>query len=136
MFIMSSESPSVTFTGRVKWFNNKTGYGFLTVIQHPSVEPGSEESKVGLDVFVHHSALKVEKEQYRYLVQGEYVQFQLSDEVNDKYKYQALNISGIAGGQLLCETRYDQKNERLNKQTIETTGKRTKKTDTSHSEQA
>jgi cold shock CspA family protein len=132
---MSSESPSVIFTGRVKWFNNKTGYGFLTVIQDSSVEPGSEESKVGLDVFVHHSALKVEKEQYRYLVQGEYVQFQLSDEVNDKYKYQALNISGIAGGQLLCETRYDQKNDRLNKQTLESSGKRSKKSASAASEE-
>ena len=30
---MSTEGSSVTFTGRVKWFNNKTGYGFLTIIQ-------------------------------------------------------------------------------------------------------
>ena len=35
--------------GRVKWFNNKTGYGFITRIE------GDE-----IDVFVHHSAIQAE----------------------------------------------------------------------------
>jgi cold shock CspA family protein len=38
-------------TGRVKWFNSKAGYGFITVTDGP---------KSGTDVFVHHSAIKVE----------------------------------------------------------------------------
>ena len=64
----SVETSSVAerHTGRVKWFNSKTGYGFVTV---------TDGSKSGTDVFVHHSSVQVEKEQYRYLVQGEYVQF-------------------------------------------------------------
>ena len=109
---MSTEGSSVTFTGRVKWFNNKTGYGFLTIIQDSEWGADSEKSRVGQDVFAHHSAVVVEKEQYRYLVQGEYVQFWISDEVNDKYKYQAANIRGLGGGKLLCETRFEQKEER------------------------
>ena len=47
--------------GRVKWFNNKAGYGFITV---------SKGDYNGEDVFVHHSAIEVAQEQYRYLVQG------------------------------------------------------------------
>ena len=109
---MSSEK--VTFTGRVKWFNNKTGYGFLTIIQDSEWGSDAEKTRVGQDVFAHHSAIRVGKEQYRYLVQGEYVQFWLSDEVSDKYKYQASNICGLEGGPLLCETRFEQKEERTN----------------------
>ena len=55
-------SDSVKETGCVKWFNNKSGYGFIS-----SCDNG------GCDVFVHHSSLVVKDEQYRYLVAGEYV---------------------------------------------------------------
>ena len=83
--------------GRVKWFNNKTGYGFVTVI---------DGDKVGTDVFAHHSGISVDDEQYKYLVQGEYIQFNLSNvESSENYKYQAANITGIKKGKLLCETR-------------------------------
>jgi cold shock CspA family protein len=34
------------FTGRVKWFNNKAGYGFITATDGPNS---------GTDIFVHHS---------------------------------------------------------------------------------
>jgi cold shock CspA family protein len=49
------------FMGRVKWFNNKAGYGFITVTSGP---------KTDSDIFVHHKAINVSVEQYRYLVQG------------------------------------------------------------------
>ena len=45
----SSTNPTL---GRVKWFNNKVGYGFITVCQ------GEE-----LDVFVHHSSIQVATQQ-------------------------------------------------------------------------
>ena len=54
--------------GRVKWFNNKAGYGFITV---------TSGEHTGVDVFVHHSVIHVGSEQYRYLVQGEYVIFNM-----------------------------------------------------------
>ena len=62
---------STSYTGRVKWFNNKAGYGFITVCR------SSADDRVGDDVFVHHSGIKVGSEQYKYLVQGEYVDFTL-----------------------------------------------------------
>ena len=97
-------SSSERFTGRVKWFNNKAGYGFITVTDGP---------KSGSDVFVHHSSIKVDSEQYKYLVQGEYIEFCLSDTggVGD-HEYQAGDVCGIKGGKLMCETRRDSRTAR------------------------
>ena len=55
------------YVGKVKWFNNKSGYGFVTFID-------SSDFK-GKDIFAHHSSLNVKDEIYKYLVQGEYVEF-------------------------------------------------------------
>lgn len=98
-------STEVTFTGRVKWFNAKTGFGFITIISDPEFATDADGSRVGKDVFTHHSCLKVPENTWRYLVQGEYVEFALSTEVDEKYEYQSAWVSGIAGGKLLCETR-------------------------------
>ena len=78
---MSSETGSDTppsvldanavHSGRCKWFNNKAGYGFLTVVR------STDDTMVGKDVFAHHTGITVNNEQYRYLVQGEYVDFSL-----------------------------------------------------------
>lgn len=98
----SSNSSSTRLTGRVKWFNNKTGFGFITALGD------SEGVKEGSDVFVHHSTIKVANEQYRYLVQGEYVEFVLSKTVDSsKHEYQASDVSGVKGGKLICETRWE-----------------------------
>ena len=50
--------------GKVKWFNAKKGYGFI------STDEGS-------DVFVHHSDIK--SEGFRTLEQGEEVEFEIAD---------------------------------------------------------
>ena len=89
---------SERFTGRVKWFNNKAGYGFITV---------TDGDKSGTDVFVHHSSIKVDDEQYKYLVQGEYVNFNLLDTMTDRHEFQAGDVCGIKGGKLMCETRHE-----------------------------
>lgn len=88
---------STRMTGCVKWFNSKTGYGFITV---------SDDSKK--DIFVHYSNMKVNGLQYTYLVQGEYVEFDLAETEgeNTKHTHQAVNITGIRGGPIMCETRY------------------------------
>jgi len=88
---------SKSLLGCVKWFNNKVGYGFITL------SDGSSEQ----DIFVHHSALNTTDEQYKYLVQGEYVCFELvkSTEADSKHDYFAGNVSGVNGGKLMCETR-------------------------------
>ena len=102
-------SSDETLTGRVKWFNNKTGFGFITV---------TDGSKVGTDVFVHHSAIKVDAEQYRYLVQGEYVEFSLVATAGGGYDFQAGNVSGIKGGKLMCETRNETRSSRSVKDNV------------------
>jgi Y-box-binding protein 1 len=92
-------SPNARTTGVVKWFNNKTGYGFITI---------NSGQDTGKDIFVHHSSINVEKKQYKYLVQGEYVEFEIIP-VNNKHEHQSHNISGINGGKLMCESREEWK---------------------------
>ena len=86
--------------GQVKWFNNKAGYGFITVM---------DGANVGTDVFVHHSGINVENQQYRYLVQGEYVDFVLVKPESGSHEFQASNVIGVNGGKLMCETRREYK---------------------------
>ena len=98
---MSSDSVTTSserYTGRVKWFNNKTGYGFITVTDGPRAES---------DVFVHHSSINVDSEQYKYLVQGEYVEFKLLETNTPNHEFQAGEVCGVGGGKLMCETRHD-----------------------------
>ena len=91
------------YIGRVKWFNNRAGYGFLTV---------SGGEKDNTDVFVHHSSLSVAKEQYRYLVQGEYVHFSMKEMDQGDHKWQADNVKGINDGMLMCETKNEMREQR------------------------
>lgn len=87
--------------GCVKWFNMKTGFGFLSVVQSVC----GSDLKVGSEIFVHHSNVKVSEEQYRFLVQGEYVEFDVSNVANGQHSCQAVNVTGMFGGKLMCETR-------------------------------
>ena len=95
-----AETPSTVterLSGRVKWFNNKAGYGFITV--------STDGEFSGQDIFVHHTSLVVENQQYKYLVQGEYVDLQLSPIEGGVHKFQASLVKGINNGLLMCETR-------------------------------
>jgi len=99
---MSLESETVQeqvsrLVGMVKWFNNKAGYGFITV--RDDVEQNGD------DIFVHFSSIQVADSQYKYLVPGEYVEFVLEASETGDHKYHAQNVSGIRGGPILCETR-------------------------------
>lgn len=85
-------------TGRVKWFNNKAGYGFITA---------ADGATPGADIFVHHTSIRVDAQQYKYLVLGEYVEFGLSAVSNGTHEIHAADVSGIKGGKLMCETRHE-----------------------------
>jgi len=62
-------------TGRVKWFNNSKGYGFI----------GRED---GADVFVHYSAISGDG--YRSLQEGDSVEFEI---VEGQKGPQAANVA-------------------------------------------
>jgi cold shock CspA family protein len=87
---------SDSIMGRVKWFNNRAGFGFVTVLS------GDKKNE---DVFVHHTGINVDTEQYKYLVQGEYVSFVLKESDSSEHPYQAGSVRGILQGPLMCETR-------------------------------
>ena len=62
--------------GRVKWFNSKKGYGFITL---------DEDSKK--DVFLHVSSL--EKSKFRILKENQKIQFEIKEE---RGKLQAIDL--------------------------------------------
>ena len=92
-----TDTQSQRLTGKVKWFNNKAGYGFITV--------HDEGVNKNNDIFVHFTAVRVTNSQYKYLVQGEYVEFDLVKSDSGPHEYKAMNVTGIKGGELMCETR-------------------------------
>ena len=90
-----SSSTSV-LTGQVKWFNSKTGYGFITLI---------DGEHAGKDIFTHYSSIQVTDSQYKFLVQGEYVELGLMKPESGEHEFQSLNVTGIKGGKIMCEMR-------------------------------
>ena len=101
-----------TYLGRVKWFNNKAGYGFITI---------TDGDRKDADIFVHHSSIQVENQQYKYLVQGEYVEFKLFEISTGKHEVQATNVAGVKGGKLMCETRHEFKLARTSYKNVQPT---------------
>jgi len=64
--------------GKVKWFSNQKGYGFIT-------------SEDGKDVFVHHTA--IQGEGYKSLEEGQEVEFDITQGPKGE---QATNVSKLA----------------------------------------
>ena len=93
-----SSSNDAKLIGRVKWFNNKSGYGFISILSDCDLK--------GKDIFVHHTAITVTGELYKYLLQGEYVEFNVEKMENKNHESQAVDITGIMGNELMCETRH------------------------------
>lgn len=79
------------YVGQCKWFSDKLGYGFLTVC---------DGEKKGMDIFSHHSGIKPLNSNYKTLKKGEYIQFNIVNGING---LQAINVTGINGGPLMCD---------------------------------
>ena len=98
-----SESESTSYIGQVKWFNNRLGYGFITIV--------SQGDRNNEDIFVHQQHITPKTSDYRALQQGEYVSFQLgsadSSSENSgegaKHVIQAVKVTGVFGGTLMCD---------------------------------
>ena len=65
-------------TGKVKWFNSKKGYGFIT------------ENETERDIFLHVSAL--EESKLKNLKEEQLLEFEIKEENN---KLQAINLKKI-----------------------------------------
>ncbi len=63
--------------GKVKWFNNEKGYGFI-------------EYKENEDIFVHYSTINYDG--YKTLTEGQYVEFTL---LETNKGYQAIDVTPI-----------------------------------------
>ena len=83
--------------GRVKWFNSKLGYGFITHKKHTNEE---------VDVFVHWSNLLLSDKDFHTLYKGEYVEFELESCIcnENNVGVQACRVSGPNNSQLLTVT--------------------------------
>jgi len=70
-------------TGKVKWFNDRKGYGFI-------------ERSEGEDVFVHFSAIQADG--FRSLAEGDHVSFDLMETPKG---WQAINVTKVREGRAL-----------------------------------
>ena len=97
-------------TGQVKWFNRRRGYGFIKILK----SEGSEEDFIGKDVFVHQSHITPKQSTYRSLEENEYVEFTLS--LDERNTTQAVNVTGIMNGTLLCDAHAEKQKYNMNKE--------------------
>ncbi len=64
--------------GKIKWFNNEKGYGFI-------------EGENGEDIFVHYSAIK--QDGYKSLSEGQIVEYEL---LETEKGLQAINVKEVS----------------------------------------
>jgi CspA family cold shock protein len=63
--------PGVKVSGKVKWFNNAKGFGFINT----DAREGRDEKGLHIDFFAHYSA--IEMDGYRTLKAGQLVSFEI-----------------------------------------------------------
>ena len=85
--------------GRVKWFNSKLGYGFITTTL----------SGEDVDIFVHQSNVRPNTSNYRTLREGEFVSLNVSESGETR---QAIDVTGVNGGPLNCDIERNIRNSR------------------------
>lgn len=83
--------------GLCKWFNKRLGYGFITVY---------EGDNKGTNLFVHHTGIRPLNSNFRTLRKGEYVSLDIEQGKNG---VQAINVTGVYGGPLMCDNLFHNK---------------------------
>ena len=93
---MTEQVTSTKSIGRIKWFNNKKGFGFLS------------NCETNEDVFIHHSGISLGEEAlsstvniFKTVIEGEYVSYE--KQIDEENRTVAKNVTGVLGGPLLCE---------------------------------
>lgn len=91
--------------GVVKWFNDKSGFGYITVM--------SDGKFKNMDMFIHYKNIRPQVSTYNTLITGEYVTFYIGEaddaydennnKVEKKHKHQATFVTGFGGGMLMCD---------------------------------
>lgn len=102
--IMSEETMSLLLnhegdlSGRVKWFDRKKGFGFVTVI-----DSGDELNDH--DIFTHYTTIQTKNsEGFKYLQEGEYVSFSVEQrEVGGSQKVVATDVRPRDTDEFYCE---------------------------------
>lgn len=85
------KNPFGDYIGQCKWFSDKLGYGFVTIVN---------KSYRGKDVFVHHTAIQPLNSKYRTLRKGEYIALDVKE---SEAGLQGFNVTGIEGGPMMCD---------------------------------
>ena len=83
MFRRAAFSLDVKVTGKVKFFDSKKGFGFIT------------PNEGGEDVFVHQTAIHAQG--FRSLAEGEDVEFEVAVDDRKQGKKYAVNVTGPQG---------------------------------------
>lgn len=73
----------MTKVGKIKWFNNEKGYGFI-------------EGENDEDIFVHYSAIK--QDGYKSLAEGQIVEYEL---LETEKGLQAINVKEVSNATVL-----------------------------------
>ena len=95
---MEEQPRDEIYTGQVKFFNPRKGFGFITydIFRNPS--------EAREDIFVHATNLSpyYQNGDKNWLMDGEYVEFKVED--SDK-GLKAVDVTGLNGGKLMMDIR-------------------------------
>lgn len=81
------------FTGCVKWFDSRKGYGFVTCMDRDTEYSDK-------DIFIHYSSISVDGH-YKKVFPGEYISFNV--DTNEDKQNVTKNVRGVMDGPLLVE---------------------------------
>jgi CspA family cold shock protein len=90
--VVDAEPAVGVHLGRVKWFDEQLGFGFITLY--------TDWPDKGCDVFVHHTGVRPATSHFRWLLKNEYCSFNLGAGPKGP---QAVDVTGVKGGPLMCD---------------------------------